>query len=346
MMASFTWKTGRPAGAVVGRYLMKAGAQTEQMKCSNKSFEAGDSTGEVHAEVLHGFQTMMDCGPATEPRLRGVIGHVLASPGSLLRARLIFSIMTSNGAPRERALALAIAVEYFHTASLIFDDMPMMDDALERRGSPCSHVQFGEAAAALGALAFINRGYSLLWEVIGNLPAEDRIEASQLVANCLGTQGILNGQSRDLNFRESARTERDVLEVANGKTVTLIRLTLLLPAIACAVDRATRIDLDELSSLWGRSYQIMDDFKDHLMSPHETGKTAARDDLLERPNMLSAIGRDTAWRRVTGLMAGSNSLVQSLVDRSERWHVLKLVQHALDRDQSSIENRLCVASAA
>lgn len=312
------------------------------MKTDAKPELAADSA----TEVLHAFQTMMERGPGIEPRLRGVIEHVLASPGSLLRARLIHAIMMAHGAASSRALSLATAVEYFHTASLIFDDMPMMDDAIQRRGSPCAHVLFGEAAATLGALAFINRGYSLLWEVIGELPAADRAEAARLVSNSLGSQGILSGQARDLNFRESARTERDVLDVANGKTVTLIRLTLLLPAIACGVDRATRTALDDLSSQWGLGYQIMDDFKDRIMSQQETGKTAARDDLLERPNILSAIGRDAAWRRLAGLMEAARAQARSLVAHNALWRVLELVQQALDRDQSRIEDRLCVASAA
>jgi geranylgeranyl diphosphate synthase type II len=39
----------------------------------------------------------------------------------------------------------ALALEYFHTASLIFDDLPCMDNALERPGAPCVHVAFGES---------------------------------------------------------------------------------------------------------------------------------------------------------------------------------------------------------
>ena len=52
-----------------------------------------------------------------------------------------------------RAKDLAIALEYFHTASLVFDDLPCMDNALERRGVPCVHFAFGEAGAILTALA-------------------------------------------------------------------------------------------------------------------------------------------------------------------------------------------------
>ena len=65
-----------------------------------------------------------------------------------------------------RAKDLAIALEYFHTASLLFDDLPCMDNASERRGVPCVHLAFGEAGAILAALALINRAYALSWRAV------------------------------------------------------------------------------------------------------------------------------------------------------------------------------------
>ncbi|NJM12209.1 MAG: hypothetical protein HC889_10265 [Synechococcaceae cyanobacterium SM1_2_3] len=79
-------------------------------------------------------------------------------------------------------------MEYFHTASLIFDDLPSMDDAEERRGHPCPHKVHGESAAILGALALINRGYALLWKVLSRLPRQRRHRAAELVESCLGSR--------------------------------------------------------------------------------------------------------------------------------------------------------------
>ena len=138
-----------------------------------------------------------------------------------------------------------MAIEYFHTASLVFDDMPAMDDARERRGAPCVHHRFDEATATLAALALINRAYALLWQVLGSLPDAARDAAARLVGDCLGAQGILSGQSRDLQFESSPRREHDVLAVAVGKTVTLIRLTLLLPALIAGVP----VTADDLAAM-------------------------------------------------------------------------------------------------
>lgn len=295
---------------------------------------------EEFAAVLNGYQNGMDLGPSTEPRLRQALEHVLAHPGSLVRAQLAYWLMKARGVEERHALGVAVAIEYFHTASLVFDDMPAMDHAVERRGVPCVHIVHGEATATLAALAFINRGYALLWQTIGTLPAANRDAAAHLVSASLGVQGILNGQSRDLQFHASARGAPEVLEVAEGKTVTLIRLTLLLPALVAGVDAADRATLDHLSRCWGLAYQAMDDFKDGLMTPQETGKTAARDAHLHRPNLPAALGWDAAWDHLASLMGEARLRVAHLQARDEAWSVLNRLQAVLDREQARIQTRL------
>lgn len=297
-------------------------------------------------QVRAGYRQLMDLSPATERSLRAVLEHVLGHPGSLVRAQLAYHIQRAHAVAEPLALAVAVAIEYFHTASLVFDDMPAMDHATERRGIPCAHVAHGEAAATLGGLALINRGYALLWEVIAALPEEPRRDASRLVTSCLGVQGILNGQSLDLNFASSARRERDVLDVAAGKTVPLIRLSLLLPALVSGVSVAVRRELDHLATLWGFAYQIMDDFKDCLMTPEETGKTAARDALLTRPNLPGAIGWPAARQRLDTMMGEARALVRDLAGRHAAWSVLARLQAVLDREQARIHDRLVALAAA
>ena len=83
-----------------------------------------------------------------------------------------------------------------------------MDDARERRGRPCPHRTHGEASATLGALALITRAYGLLWEVLGTLDGERRARAGALVGECLGAEGILDGQARDLRFERPRPSQR------------------------------------------------------------------------------------------------------------------------------------------
>ena len=80
--------------------------------------------------------------PATlEPHLKEALKRVLQNPGSLRRPEIALEVALCYEVPKVIATDLAIALEYFHTASLLFDDLPAMDDAVERRGIPCVHVE-------------------------------------------------------------------------------------------------------------------------------------------------------------------------------------------------------------
>jgi geranylgeranyl pyrophosphate synthase len=278
---------------------------------------------------------MMPLEGCRDVRLRAVVADVLAHPGSLARAQLAYGLGVRRGLDPERALKLGVAVEYFHSASLIFDDMPSMDDATERRGRPCPHVAYGEAAATLGALSLITRAYALLWEAIGASP-----QAAALVDECLGVSGILDGQARDVHFRKRAAEVSEIVEVQAAKTVPLVRLAMVLPAIVAGEDAETLDRLERLASAWGLAYQILDDFKDRLMSAEESGKTAGRDDGLGRPSLPALAGPRRALARLRRLLAEARSIVDVLAEEGDGWAPLESLQAFLEAEALDVPRRL------
>jgi geranylgeranyl diphosphate synthase, type II len=259
------------------------------------------------------FRSSLPLPPAIESNLRGALSHVLENPGSLIRPRLIFEIATAYGIDPRSAEHLAIALEYFHSASLLFDDLPCMDNALERRGAPCTHLLFGEAEAILGALALINRAYALTWRAVAGCSPAVQARALDYVELCLGIEGLLNGQSLDLHYRSLPHTRESTERIARGKTVALIRLTLVLPAmLGGASDRELRL-LERIALFWGLSYQVLDDMKDLLQRPEEARKTVAHDIQLGRPNTAAVIGINAAFERIGKLIATGNSALRRLV---------------------------------
>lgn len=236
------------------------------------------------------FKTSLPLPEALDPALEEALRHVLDHPGSLVRPRLISQMATAYGVEESAANDLAIAIEYFHTASLVFDDLPCMDNATARRGVPCVHFAFGEAGAILTALALINRAYALLWKSVAASAQVCQQPALGYVEQCLGVDGLLNGQSLDLHYgtlpHDRATTER----IARGKTVSLIRLTLVLPAMLGGAPRREIRLLERIALYWGLSYQMVDDLKDVLQSDAGAGKTVARDAELGRPNAPAVMG--------------------------------------------------------
>jgi geranylgeranyl diphosphate synthase, type II len=82
--------------------------------------------------LLGVFSTSLPLPSGTEPRLLGALCQVLQLPGSLIRAQLVYQMACAYQAGEDQAQDLAIAIEYFHSASLLFDDLPCMDNAEER----------------------------------------------------------------------------------------------------------------------------------------------------------------------------------------------------------------------
>lgn len=281
----------------------------------------------MNAEIFSGIPA----GPFLDARLKAALTHALETSGGGFRPSLVSRLGNALGMEEDCIVAMATAVEYYHLASLVLDDMPCMDDASTRRGLLCTHRVYGESMAILSALALINRAYFHIWDALnGTLPAI-RAEVNELLDECLGLNGILDGQALDLNFAHGARTAAAVERIARKKTGSLLRLSILLPAVACGLDKATRQDLRSLADLWGGVYQLMDDFKDIEWSEVESGKTGMRDLRLERPNLALALGREGAMARLRQLLAESRKLLQALSDNEALSGALQPFQSKLEQ---------------
>ena len=174
------------------------------------------------------------------------------------------------------AFGAACAVEFIHTASLIFDDLPAMDDAEMRRGIPCVHKIYGEEVAMLSAIALLNQSYALF----GKVPA--------LIAEatgCIGTSGMIGGQALDLTRHtgddEALLARSQNLVERNRKTSAMMRLALTAGALACGVSAEEVEPLGRAGQWLGEAYQIGDDLLD--LHP-ATGKTAGQDQRHHRPS--------------------------------------------------------------
>lgn len=281
-------------------------------------------------------------GPIGEPRLAAALGDLFARPGSLVRAVVAYLLGIEMGLAEESARALGCGLEYLHSASLIFDDLPAMDDARIRRGAPCLHVVHGEAMAMLAALALVNRGYFLLWQGMRGGSLARRDEAGELVDECLGINGLTGGQAYDLAGWRGRQDAAEVAAVAARKTGALLRLTVGLPALCGRASHREIQLLDRLALLRGLAYQAADDLKDVLGNENDTGKSAGRDDELGRPNLVAAEGFDAAFKRFARLQETGDRVEGALPGPPERWGMLRLLRV----EAPAAGHELSLASAA
>jgi geranylgeranyl diphosphate synthase, type II len=259
---------------------------------------------------------------ASEPHLKAALAETLSHQGRLVRAGLVMQAAARHGLDVTAAEQIACALEYWHQASLVFDDLPCMDDAEQRRGTPCLHRTHGEATAILAALALINRAYSLVQRAFVLESAAVRQNACELVDQALGTSGILGGQAWDLRFGSGERAPREVGRIAWRKTGALLWLALSLPLLPSGMWQLERRTLRALSVYWALAYQAMDDLLDVSAQAGGNGKTAGRDAVLRRPNLTIALGVPLARRRIERLLAQADGRVRALCARDVQWTYL------------------------
>jgi geranylgeranyl pyrophosphate synthase len=282
------------------------------------------------------FGSFLPLPERLEPHLEQTVRHVLTHPGTLVRPRIVFEMAIAYSLQSTHAQDLAIALEYFHTASLLFDDLPCMDNALERRGVPCAHVAYSEATAILAALAFINRAYALSWRAVSAASPDCQSRALTYLEKRLGVEGLLNGQSLDLHYAALPHDRKTTQRIAHDKTVSLIRLPLVLPAMLGGASPRELQMLERLALSWGLSYQIVDDLKDVLQSSAETGKTVARDGSLDRPNLALAIGLPAAAERLIRLLHLGDRTLARLVEARPAIAFLQTLRNDLKKESARV----------
>jgi geranylgeranyl pyrophosphate synthase len=280
--------------------------------------------------------------PATlDSHFEEALRRVLDNHGSLVRPVMVYQVALAYGLDGNRAKELAVALEYFHTASLLFDDLPCMDNALERRGVPCVHLAYGEAGAILTALALINRAYALIWKAAAGSSPSNQSRALAYIEQRLGVEGLLNGQSLDLHYSMLPHNRETTERIAMGKTVSLIRLTLVLAAmLGDAPAREIQL-LERISLYWGLGYQMVDDLKDVLDSSAAAGKTVARDALLDRPNIAAAAGIPGAVERLTRCIHLGDRALGLLVASRPAMTFLGKLRSSLESELLRVTERSC-----
>ena len=293
------------------------------------------------ARLRNAFTTYMRLPATLEPHLQEALGRVLQNPGSMIRPEIVWEVALAYGLPEAPAIDVAIALEYFHTASLLFDDLPAMDDALERRGRRCVHVEFGDAGAILAALALVNRAYALTWRAAATVTTDRQRQVLEYVECHLGVHGLLNGQSMDLHYASLPHDQRTTERTAIGKTVSLIRLTLVLPAMLGGAPREELHLLERIALFWGLSYQILDDMKDVLQNSDESGKTPSRDLALGRPNLALTLGIEPAAERLQRMIGLGDRTLDRLVASRPGVAFLRTLRFELGDEAAQLTQSVC-----
>ncbi len=221
---------------------------------------------------------------------------------------------------------ICVAVECFHKASLIHDDIEDEDD--QRYGEATLHAEHGIAVALNVGDLLVGEGYRLIAST--SLSGEQKALMLQIAAE--GHRQLCRGQGAELCWMRDPQPMKpvEVLEIFRSKTAPAFEVALQMGAVFAGTQIHAGVSdtLRAYSESLGIAYQIRDDLSDH-------GVEGETNDLEQiRPNLPLAVAHEkakgpdrealeTAWRRqLKGTVSHLDieRLCQELkaVERSER----------------------------
>ena len=211
------------------------------------------------------------------PVYEAALGDMLSAGGKRFRPMLLLSIVDAyEPLLYDSALPVAMALEMFHTYSLIHDDLPSMDNAPLRRGHPTLHMRYDEVTAILAGDALNSDAFYAIAKA--PLREDIRIRLVELLARDGGSRGMVLGQAIDCYFENTPLTLDQVKILHINKTAKLIAVSLQMGAVIVQLGREAEEEIYRFGLDLGLLFQVQDDIIDETQSDEEAGKTTGNDE--------------------------------------------------------------------
>ena len=175
---------------------------------------------------------------------------------------------------------MSVVVEILHSCSLIIDDLPCMDNDIERRGQPTIHYKYGETCANILCIHMLTEAYDHLYaglirlsKVIDKEESDDRSKLIMTnIADNIGILGAAMGQYLDTCPLYHFIDDRDYVEyfkkstgfetLIHKKTTTFFEISFVIGYLVAGGDIDHLDKVKKASKYFGLAFQISDDFED------------------------------------------------------------------------------------
>ncbi|MGI8924916.1 MAG: polyprenyl synthetase family protein [Fimbriimonadales bacterium] len=229
--------------------------------------------------------------PGTGPRLERLheaMHYAVLGGGKRFRPLLCIAAAESNRGSIECVLDAACALELIHCFSLVHDDLPCVDNDDLRRGRPATHIQFGEAIALLAGDALFALAFETLLGM--DAPSERTCRAAGALAAASGTQGMVGGQTVDIES-ENAQTDLDTVKWIHArKTGALITASCTIAAVLVGAAEVQVATCARFGDQIGLAFQIADDVLDETGDVESLGKRTRADKARYKATFPALIG--------------------------------------------------------
>ena len=232
---------------------------------------------DIKEDIEGNLIALLDVDSAAPQSLSNAMRHALLAPSKRLRPLILYLIADPDDHMRDATLLLGSAVEMVHTASLILDDLPCMDNAQMRRSKPTTHVVYGQSTAILGAIALLTRAFEII-SGLENVAGETRTKLLTILSRAVGWDGLVAGQELDLNGQSSVKGTQEVENLSWLKTGVLFVAAAEMGAVLRNAETRQIAAARRYATHFGLAFQTLDDILDQSATFAELGKDANKDE--------------------------------------------------------------------
>ena len=229
---------------------------------------------------MHNFEDYIKSNTPTvksfHPFYEEAIEYILTSGGKRFRPSLLCSIVKAyEPLLLESSYKVALALEAFHTYSLIHDDLPSMDNSPLRRGVETLHIKYNTPTAILVGDALNTYAFELI--ATSAFRDDVKVELTKILATNGGLGGMVLGQAIDLEFENKPLTLEQVELLHINKTAKLIAASLIMGAAIVGLDKKCKDALYQFGIDLGLLFQVQDDILDATQTQECVGKPTGFD---------------------------------------------------------------------
>ena len=138
-------------------------------------------------------------------RLKEGMRYAVLQGGKRMRPMVVIAACEAAGGSVDAALPACCALEMVHAYSLVHDDLPAMDNDVERRGKPTVHVAFGHGPGILIGDGLLSRAFEVLAIGADGITPGNISRSVIRLAHHSGVNGMVGGQALDIESGQDIR---------------------------------------------------------------------------------------------------------------------------------------------
>lgn len=276
-------------------------------------------------QIQQDLNTTLQAFALPEP-LQAAVHHAVMLGGKRVRPALCYATAALN--PNQNFAAVrraAVAIELIHCYSLAHDDLPCMDNDLLRRGQPTCHAAFGEDTALLAGDIL----QSMAFEVLGSRlfdqaqAVDQGIVLKQMQILATASSKMVCGQVLDLQSEGKQVDQATLEKIHQNKTGALISAAIMMAAVTVFKGTDVAIPkLREYAQAIGLAFQVQDDILDIVADTQQLGKTAGKDQQVEKSTYPALMGLQAAQAYAQQLHDQAFNALSHFSENSEPLHAI------------------------